>query len=51
MNILGLEKVECHFSWSPPPHPIEKQEIWGNHIKAGFFNVIIQDIAVHGTND
>ena len=25
-------------------------EIWGNYIKAGFFNVIIQDIAVHGTN-
>ena len=24
---------------------------WGNRIKAGFFNVIIQDIAVHGTND
>ena len=27
------------------------QEICGNRIKAGFFNVIIQDIAVHGTND
>ena len=25
--------------------------ICGNHIKAGFFNVIIQDIAVYGTND
>ena len=24
---------------------------WGYRIKAGFFNVIIQDIAVHGTND
>ena len=24
---------------------------WGNHIKAGIFNVIIQDIAVHETND
>ena len=23
----------------------------GNRIKAGFFNVKIQDIAVHGTND
>ena len=30
---------------------IGKQEICGNCIKAGFFNVIIQDIAVHGTND
>ena len=29
----------------------EKQDICGNHIKAGFFNVIIQYIAVHGTND
>ena len=28
-----------------------KQEIWVNRIKAGFFNVILQDIAVHGTND
>ena len=27
------------------------QEICGNHIKAGFFSVILQDIAVHGTND
>ena len=27
----------------------EKQEICGNRIKAGFFNVIIQHIAVHGT--
>ena len=27
------------------------EEICGNPIKAGFFNVIIQDIAVHGTND
>ena len=25
-----------------------EQEIYGNPIKAGFFNVIIQDIAVHG---
>ena len=29
----------------------KKQEICGNRIEAGFFNVIIQDIAVHGTND
>ena len=28
-----------------------RQEICGNRIKAGFFNVKIQDIAVHGTND
>ena len=28
-----------------------KQVICGNRIKAGFFNVIIQDIYVHGTND
>ena len=28
-----------------------KQEICGNCIKAGFFNAIIQNIAVHGTND
>ena len=27
------------------------QEICGNRIKAGFFNVIIQDIAVPGTYD
>ena len=27
-----------------------KQEICGNCMKAGFFNVIIQDIAVQGTN-
>ena len=27
-----------------------KQEICGNRIKAGFFKVIIQDLAVHGTN-
>ena len=29
----------------------KKQEICRKRIKAGFFNVIIQDIAVHGTND
>ena len=29
----------------------ETQEICGNHIKAGFFNVIIHDIALHGTDD
>ena len=29
----------------------EDKEICGNHIQAGFFNVIIQDIVVHGTND
>ena len=29
----------------------KEQEICGNHIKARFFNVIIQNIAVHGTND
>ena len=29
----------------------KKQEICGNCIKAGFFNVIIQDIAVYGTYD
>ena len=28
-----------------------KQEICGNRIKAGFFNVVIHGIAVHGTND
>ena len=28
-----------------------RQEICGNRIKAGFFNVIINDIAVHGTNE
>ena len=28
-----------------------RQEICENRIKAGFFNVITQDIAVHGTND
>ena len=28
-----------------------KQEKCENHIKAGFFNVIIQNIAVHWTND
>ena len=28
-----------------------QQEICGNRIKAGFFNVIIQDIDVHETND
>ena len=27
------------------------QEICGNRIKAGFFNIIIQDIAVQGTID
>lgn len=29
----------------------EDKEICGNHIQAGFLNVIIQDIVVHGTND
>ena len=32
-------------------HLIKIQEICGNRIKAGFFNVVIKDIAVHGTND
>ena len=36
----------CIISWKKL-----KQEICGNRMKAGFFNVIIQDIAVHGTND
>ena len=28
-----------------------QNEMCGNRIKVGFFNVIIQDIAVRGTND
>ena len=32
-------------------HTVHKQEICRKSIKARFFNVIIQDIAVHGTND
>ena len=39
--VVSCQGVTKHF----------KQEISGNRIKAGFFNVIIQDIAVHGTND
>ena len=30
---------------------ISKHKRCGNRIKLGFLNVIIQDIAVHGTND
>ena len=30
---------------------ISKDKRCGNRIKLGFLNVIIQDIAVHGTND
>ena len=28
-----------------------KNKRCGNRIKAGFFNVIIRDMAIHGTND
>ena len=46
--ILKTFTLGTHFSrlWN-----YRKQEIYGNLIKVGFFNVIIQDIAVHGTND
>ena len=47
---LGLLGLENFFEGKPKLNHII-QEIWGNCIKAGFFNVIIQDIAAHGTND
>ena len=42
LKCCHMKKVQCR--------SILQQEICENRIKAGFFNVLIQDIAVHGTN-
>ena len=52
--ILYPRMLCAKLRWNWPSGSIWRrrlQKIWENRIKARFYNVIIQDIAVHGTNN
>ena len=48
---LSFPKMSIFLSLQVSDLDSKLNEICRNHIKAGFFNVIIQDIAVHRPND